>query len=261
MRDTHPFLIHSHWPHPTVVAHRGYSARHPENTMIAFEAAIALGFEYLETDAHATCDGHVVLYHDDSLERMSESEGLIEDMTLAELRKLRVNNTEPIPQLAELLRSFPEAKVNIDPKTDRVVEPLRQLLEEMNVWDRVCIGSFSQKRLNYLRGEVGERLCLSAGPHETARLWLSRFGLPMGTIQANCFQVPPRRYAISVIDQTFVNAAHAKGLRVFAWTINTIAEIKKLLAVGVDGIMSDESQMIIKHFQTHVWTQDNNDKQ
>ena len=258
MRNLHPFLIHSRYPQPNLVAHRGFSARHPENTMIAFEAAIELGYEYLETDVHVTRDGYVVVFHDDTLERMTGSHGKIEELTLSEVSQLRVSDKEPIPLLAELFESFPHIKVNIDPKTDQVVEPLRCLLDTMNVWDKVCIGSFSQKRLNFLREEVGHRLCTSAGPSETARLWLRRFGLPLGKMGANCMQVPPRHYGIPVVDSNFVNAAHEHGLPVYVWTINTIAEIKTLLACGVDGIMSDETQLVMRYFETHIWQTDAN---
>ncbi len=256
MRDAHPFLIHSRRPQPAPIAHRGFSACYPENTMAAFEAAAKLGFEYLETDVRATRDGHVAVFHDDTLERMTGARGRIEDLSLAELRKLRVAGTEPLPLLAGLLRGLPDMKVNIDPKTDGAAALLMRLLRKMDVWDRVCVASFSGRRLEYMRREAGDRLCTSAGPGEITRLWLSRFGLPAGRIRADCVQAPPRRSFIRVVDEAFVKTAHARGLPVHVWTINDSAEMETLLACGVDGIMTDDAEAAMRLFEQRVWQTD-----
>ena len=222
--------------------------------MAAFEAAVELGYEYLETDVHATRDGRVVVFHDDTLERMTGAKGRIQDLTLAELGKLRVAETEKIPLLADLLDSFPDVRVNIDTKTDSSAEPLLQLLRRMDAWDRVCIGSFSAKRVNFLRREAGDRLCTSTEPGEIIRLWLSRFGLPPGRFRGRCLQVPPRRHFIRIIDTTFVRAAHDRGMPVHAWTIDDPAEMQALLAIGVDGIMTNQAALGMQLFKQHVWT-------
>ncbi|MCY4151976.1 MAG: glycerophosphodiester phosphodiesterase [Aestuariivita sp.] len=249
----HPFLMHSRWPQPAVFAHRGFSARLPENTMSAFAAAIALGCEYLETDVHATKDGHLVIFHDDTLERMTGQTGTIEEMNLSELRELRVTGNEPIPLLTELLSEFPDARINIDPKQDSAVQPLLALIADARAWDRVCVGSFSGTRLNHMRSEAGIRLCTAAAPSEVRRLYLARFGLPAGTIAANCLQIPPRKYRIRLVDQAFIQAAHCRQLPVHIWTINDLDDMKNLLGYGVDGIMTDEVETAMNLFQDCIW--------
>ncbi len=251
----HPYLKHSRWPAAIPIAHRGYSAKYPENTMSAFDAAVQLGFAYLETDVHATKDGQVAVFHDDTLERMTGMNGRVEDLTLAELRRLRVSQSEPIPLLVELLDAFPHTRINIDPKQDSVVAPLLQLLQDINVWDRVCVASFSAARLEFMRREAGDRLCTSTTPSEVTRLWLSRFGLPTGPRKADCVQVPPRRRHFTVVDRLFIRAAKARSLPIHVWTINDTREMGRLLDLGVDGIMSDEAENAMTLFRDRVWAE------
>ena len=123
--------------------------------MPAFAAAAALGYEYIETDIHATADGRVVICHDGDLGRLTGAPGRIAEMNWSDIRRLRVAGTESLPLLADLLDAFPDVKVNIDPKHDGAVQPLLRLLREMNAWRRVCIGSFSERRLNFVRNARG----------------------------------------------------------------------------------------------------------
>lgn len=221
--------------------------------MVAFEAAVNLGFEYLETDIQATIDGHLVVFHDEYLSRMTGINRRVTEMTLDELQQIKVKGCEPIPQLIDLLKCFPETKINIDPKSDNAIIPLLTLLNDINVWDRVCVGSFVSHRIEFMRNEAGDRLCTAATSGEIKRLWFSRFGLPTGRIIANCAQVPPSYRLVQVVDGYFIKAAHAHNLPIHVWTINHTTEMKQLLAKGVDAIMSDEAEMTMNYFQRHVW--------
>ncbi len=252
----HPFFRHSRWPAPAPIAHRGYSARYPENTMPAFEAAVALGYEYLETDIHATADGRIVICHDDDLRRLTGAPRKITEMGWSDVRRLKVAGTESLPLLAELFDAFPCVKVNIDPKHDNAVPPLLRLLREMNAWHRVCIGSFSERRLKSIRRAAGDKVCTSAGPREVFRLKLLSLGCPVGRLQANCVQAPPCHRGIRVIDAGFVAASHAIGMPVHAWTINEAAEMKRLLAIGVDGIVTAEAETAFRLFTDQIWPQE-----
>ena len=138
------FLDH---PGPLAFAHRGGAGDWPENTMPAFEHAVRLGYRYLETDVHATVDGVLLAFHDDSLDRVTDRQGEIAALPYAEVAAARVDGREPIPLLEELLGSFPRARINIDPKHDGSVEPLIDVLRRTDAVDRVCIGSFSDQRL------------------------------------------------------------------------------------------------------------------
>lgn len=224
--------------------------------MTAFEKAVELGFEYLETDVQASKDGHLVVFHDKTLSRMTGENGNVIDSNLSDLQKLKIHSTEPIPLLSELLVSYPNTKINIDPKTDNAVSPLLKLLDEMDVWERVCVASFSTKRIKFLREEAGSKLCTGATFNEVKRLWLSRFGLPTRQIAANCVQVPPKKWQIRVVDERFVSTCHSHGLPVQVWTINDTDEMKLLLDFGSDAIMTDEAEIGMDFFNQQIWTAD-----
>src|SRR5215210_6793017 len=141
------------------MAHRGGAGDFPENTLPAFAAAVALGYRYVETDVHATRDGVLLAFHDDVLDRVTDRTGRIADLLYEEVRTAKVAGREPIPTLEELLATWPDLRVNIDPKSDGAVEPLAALLQRTGAVSRVCIGSFSGKRLTRLRHLVGPELC------------------------------------------------------------------------------------------------------
>ena len=116
-----PFLDH---PAPIPFAHRGGAGVFPENTLPAFKNAIDIGYKNLETDVHLTKDREVIAFHDESLERVANISEKISDLTLKELSQIKIDNYATIPTLLELLELFPQAKINIDPKSDSVVTPL-----------------------------------------------------------------------------------------------------------------------------------------
>ncbi|MGV9713248.1 glycerophosphodiester phosphodiesterase [Gordonia sp. NPDC003424] len=227
------------WPTPIPFAHRGYSASAPENTMAAFDAAVAAGFRYLETDVRATSDGRPVLSHDSRLTRLADVDEAVESMTWNELQQIRIGGSEQVASLDELLTSWPAIRVNIDPKSDAAVEPLIAALRALRAVDRVCVGSFSQRRIDAVRSALGPTLCTSMGPVEAARLYLgSRLGLGR-SFEAPCAQVPARRGPIPVIDRRLLDYAHDRGVAVHVWTVNEPEEMNELLDVGVDGVMTD----------------------
>jgi glycerophosphoryl diester phosphodiesterase len=238
-----PFLDH---PGTLAFAHRGGALEHApfENTMVAFQAAVDLGYRYLETDVHVTADGALLAFHDDRLDRVTDRAGVIGELPLREVQAARVGGKEPIPLLEDLLGAFPEVRINIDPKHDRAVEPLAATIMRTASQDRVCCGSFSDRRLSKLRKLVGPRLCTSLGPGATARLRAASYGAPVGRLPAPCVQVPHRYRGRALTDQRFVDAAHRLGLQVHVWTVDDEAEMTELLDMGVDGIMTDRPSLL-----------------
>lgn len=237
----HPYLDE---PQPVAIAHRGSAAAHPENTMAAFQDAVALGYRYIETDVHATRDGVLVAFHDDRLDRVTDRKGLIRELDWAEVSHARVQGREAIPLFDELLAAWPDLRLNIDPKSDGAVAPLIKALRRPGVLARVCVGSFSGRRLARVRTALGPELCTSMAPGEVLRLRLASLGLPMGTFTAAVAQVPLRHYGLKVVDRRFLAAAHARGLKVHVWTVNDRATMGWLLDMGIDGIMSDETALL-----------------
>jgi len=238
-----PFLD---WPGPLAFAHQGaHVAGGPgENTMAAFEAAVALGYRYLETDAHVTADGVLVAFHDDNLDRLTDRTGLIGDLPYAEVRAARVRGGEGVPLLEDVLAAWPDVRVNIDPKHDAAVAPLVDLIRRTGTLDRVCFGAFSDRRLARLRAALGPGACTSMGPRQVARLVAASRRMPAGSFPAACVQVPTNQGPIPLVTERFVAAAHERDLPVHVWTINDADEMHRLLDLGVDGIMTDRTDVL-----------------
>lgn len=225
-------------------AHRGGAGAWPENTMPAFQGAVDLGYRYVETDVHATADGVLLAFHDDQLDRVTDGYGIIADMNYADVRKARVNGIEPIPLLSDMLSAWPELRVNIDPKRDNAVAPLIKTLRDMDAIERVCIGAFSDKRLAAMRDALGPKLCTSLGPLGTTRLrfasWSGPFEGIWGKFPEGCAQIPLSQYGIRLVDTEMIDEAHEIGLQVHVWTIDNPLEMRRLIDLGVDGIMTDD---------------------
>lgn len=237
----HPYLD---TPLPIAIAHRGGTERHPENSLAAFRHAVSLGYRYLETDVHLTKDGVILAFHDNTLDRVADQGGRLADLSAAAVAEARIAGAEPIPRLEELLEELPEARINIDPKDDRVVQPLAELLQRHAVLDRICIGSFSDRRLRVLRKLLGDNLCTSAGPIATAAFRLASIGIPAIRGNHDCLQVPVHQYGVRLIDRHFLDLAHQRGLQVHVWTIDDPAEMHRLLDLGVDGLMTDRPSVL-----------------
>jgi glycerophosphoryl diester phosphodiesterase len=234
---THPFLD---WPGPIAFAHRGGASDNPENTLPAFQHAHDLGYTYLETDVHATSDGVLVAFHDPDLSRTCDRPGTIESLPWSELSRARVEGREPIPLFDDLMSSFPEARVNIDCKANSAVAPLIASLKRLDCLDRVCIGSFSDRRLHRLRREFGVRLCSSFGPVQITSL---RTGatVPLGGQLA---QIPLKIGRLTVLTEAVLARAHRRGYQVHVWTVDDRHEMERLLDMGVDGVMTDRPQVL-----------------
>lgn len=238
-------------PTPLAFAHRG-GAEHPdlpglENTLTAFRHAHALGYDYLETDVHATSDGVLLAFHDTVLDRVTDLRGPVEGMTLAEVRRARVGPGERIPTLAELVDALPGARFNIDLKSDAAVALLAAFIDERDAHDAVLVGAFSKARIERFRVLTRGRVATSACPVEVLA-WLL---LPRPVAERlvgsrfQAFQVPHRhRGLLTVTSDRLLRRAHAAGKHVHSWTIDDPAEMIELLDRGVDGLMTDRTDIL-----------------
>jgi glycerophosphoryl diester phosphodiesterase len=239
---THPYISTDK---PIAFAHRGGASDEPENSMPAFQRAIDLGYRYIETDVHSTRDGVLIAFHDDDLLRTCGKPGVISEMNYEQVREYRINGKEHIPLLQEILDAWPQAMVNIDCKADTAVEPLSTILKNAGVLERVCVGSFSDKRLSVLREAFGPALCTSLGPREVAKLRVRSWVGPVRSFPgAFAAQVPFKQGPLTITDKKFVDEAHDSGLHVHVWTIDNPHEMNELFDLGVDGIMTDKPQVL-----------------
>jgi len=236
-------------PRFLAIAHRGGSTYAPnighENTMAAFEAAVRLGYRYLETDVHATADGVAVAFHDGRLDRMTDAQGAIADRTYAQLRTVRVGGDHTIPRLDELLDAFPDARFNLDIKAPGAVVALADVLTRTRAEDRVLVTSFSRRRLNDFRARMARPVVLGA---TTAVIVVELVAFGLGIRRsfsgASALQCPVAQGPIVALTKRFVDGAHQAGLKVHAWTIDDPTEMGRLIDMGVDGIFSDRIDVL-----------------
>lgn len=241
---TWPFL---EWEGPIPVAHRGGAAEQPENTMAAFAAAVDLGFRYVETDVHATADGVLLVFHDHTLDRVTDRTGDIGALPYAEVRRALVAD-EPIPRLEEVLASWPDLRVHVDAKHLPAAAPLVSAVERAGAQDRVCIGSFSDRTVRALRRLAGGRICTWMGRAEILSLRLASLGLPVPRTAAGCTQVPVRQGRLRLVDERFVATARRRRVGVHVWTVNDREAMEWLLDLGVDAILSDTPTLLKQVF-------------
>ncbi len=262
------------WPHPIAFAHRGGAGDHPENTLPAFAAAVALGYRYVETDVHLTADGVVMAFHDAVLDRVTDRAGPIALLTAAEVEAADAGyaftadggRSFPhrgrgvcVPRLDALLDAWPHVRVNIDPKSDAVVAPLVEVLRRHGAFDRVCVGSFSDARIARVRRLSGGRICTSMGPRATAIAWGSCRSGWLPRLGADCLQIPLAARGVRLVTPALLRAAHRSGLPVHVWTIDDEREMERLLDMGVDGIMTDRIAVLREVMRRRgMWVDDLN---
>jgi glycerophosphoryl diester phosphodiesterase len=229
------------------MAHRGGAIEHLENSMPAFEACVALGYRYLETDVQVTADGVLVAFHDPTLERVTDRQGRLDRLTWSQVAEARIGGREPLVRLEDLLGAWPDVRFNLDIKAPGVIAPLARLVQKLAVLDRICLGSFSDARVAAARRVLGPTVCTSLGPREVAALRLSSYSpraAGLVRMRAGCAQVPLQLGGRALVDERFITAAHARGLQVHVWTVDDPEECTQLLDLGVDGVMTDRPAML-----------------
>lgn len=216
--------------------------------MAAFRAAVDLGYRYVETDVHATADGVVVAVHDPTLDRVSDATGRIADLPWSRVREARIGG-EAVPTLAELLETWPDLRVNLDLKSPGSVLPTVADIEAARAWDRVCVASFSDRRRAGALARLTAPVATSAGTGTVGRFLAavaarSRRGVARALRGVDCLQVPERAGAVRVVTERTLAAAHAHGVQVHVWTVNDPADMERLLDLGVDGLVTDRSDLL-----------------
>ncbi len=254
-RPKHAFLDHDGVKR---FAHRGGNLG-PQNTIPAFGAAWALGFEYFETDVTDSTDNTVYAFHGSKTKKEAQATGIprrkdLHRMSDEQIARIRIDG-EPIPTLRELLDVFPDARVNIDAKTNRVARHLPGVLLDADAVERVCIGSFWYPRTVGIANELGgqEQVCTSAATLGMIALMEGNTDY-LKEIDAACLQVPMRwadlsqslgrRLAGPMIDASAVECAHDAGLELHVWTINDKRGMREAVGMGVDGIITDEIELL-----------------
>jgi glycerophosphoryl diester phosphodiesterase len=248
---------------PVNFAHRGASARAPENTLEAFRLAVEAGASGLELDVHVTRDGEVVVIHDPTVDRTTDGSGAVAAMTLEEIWRLDAGysfspdggRTFPyrgrglrIPTLAEVYSEFPDACVNADIKKELpgAEEAVLRVIRGAGAEGRTLIASTDHPVIRRFRRVSEGRVATAASRREIAAFYfLSRLRLEaLVRPQYAALQVPVEHHGITIVTPRFVAAAHSRGVRVDVWTINEVAEMRRLLDLGVDMLMTDRPEAL-----------------
>ncbi|WP_062388684.1 glycerophosphodiester phosphodiesterase family protein [Demequina iriomotensis] len=244
-RPTHPYFDVPF----TALAHRGFSRDGLENSMAAFQAAVDLGFRYLETDGHGTADGVAVALHDASLDRTTDAEGEVAELPWETVRRARIGGVEPVPLLEDVLGTWPDVRVNIDVKAESGIVPIAEAIERTGAHDRVCVASFSAQRREATVARLSRPVATSAGTSEAARFFVGGL-LGLGTLRSlrgvDGLQIPWRVGVVPVLAQRHIRLAHQAGKVVHVWTVNRREEMESLIDAGVDGIVSDRADLLRK---------------
>ncbi len=250
------YLRHELMPLP--IAHRGGSKRWPENTLFAFERAMELGIDTIETDVHRTRDGHLVLFHDPALERTTNGRGFVASKTLREIKELdagyRFSDGEGfpfrsqgirVPTLHEALDLDVQLNLEIKPTDRETVWDLLRVIHDRQCHDRVLVASSHDVQTRRFRA-CTNRVCTSAGKRGIMRFYAAvRSGVHLGTYPFQALQVPLTYGDILVTTAKFVREAQARGIRVHVWTIDDREHMEHLRDLGVDAIMSDLPDVLV----------------
>lgn len=249
----HPYLT---LEHPVRLAHRGSRILWPENTMLAFQGAVDLGCKYLEIDVRRTRDGVVAVFHDQVLDRVTNGTGRIDHWMWEDVRHLdaawsfdpvhghpRRATGVTVPSLDELFSTFPDLHINIDLKGPHLEWGVADLIQRHRRADRTLIGSFKDFRLSRFRRITRGTVPTSAGPVRAVAMWAASRAGAVSRGPEVAYQVP-FEHPLLRLDRKYVDAIHAAGAQVHAWTVNDARTMHRLLDLGVDGIVTDRPDVL-----------------
>jgi glycerophosphoryl diester phosphodiesterase/membrane-associated phospholipid phosphatase len=248
--------------HPSVIAHAGAQGHAPPNTMEAFALALELGADVLEMDTQITADGEVVTHHDGTVDRQTDGAGAIADLTLAELRELDAGHGfiaedgtdwtgagTQIPTLDEVLEAFPDTFMIVELKLDggpAIIEPVAERIEAAGAQERVVVASFDVGYLRTFRERM-PGVPTNMAEDETRAFYIRhlvgahRWWSPPGEL----FQVPEYHEDMHVVTPRFVGAADRIGVDVHVWTVNETDDMRRLIDLGVHGIITDYPDRLV----------------
>lgn len=240
---------------PLVFAHRGGCAVGPENTIAAFDIGLAAGADGLECDVHLSADGVVVVCHDDTLERTTGASGPVRTRTAAELGGVdagcRFRDAQGgypfrargigVPTLREVLHRYPAIPLIVEMKVDsaELGRAVAAEVRDARAQDRVCAAGYGQRALDAARAALPAMPTSACHREVRNAVYRSLAGWPVRRAPYAMYQVPERAGIVRVVSPRFLRHARAAGLRVQVWTVDEEADMRRLLAWGVDGLISN----------------------
>ncbi len=246
----HPELPYFAAPRPRVLAHRGLAIAAPENTLRAFAHAVAAGVTHIETDVHVSADGQAIVAHDPTLSRIVGLPQRVSELTAAELARLDLGYEQHMPALAEVLDAFPDTCFNIDVKIADAVAPAVEAVQAARADHRVLLTSFSERRRRAAVALLPHVATSASGPRFAAALLASvARSEPLVRVALrglHAVQIPARALSLDTLTPARIRAFHAAGVEVHVWTINDEPEMRRILLLGVDGIVTDRADIALE---------------
>lgn len=234
---------------PRVFAHRGLALEAPENTLLAFAHALAAGVDHVETDVRASRDGVAMVAHDDDLSRIGGTSDRVDALTVAELARLDLGAGQHMPTLAEALDAFPDLRFNIDLKSEASIAPTIEAIRKTRAEQRVLLTSFSEQRRRAALRMLPEVATSASGPRFALALAASVVRATPAVRRAlagiHAVQIPEKALGLTTVTPAHVQAFHAAGVEVHVWTINEPDDMRRLLRLGVDGIVTDRADLAL----------------
>ena len=232
-----------------MLAHRGLALEAPENTLLAFVAAIGLGVTHVETDVHASSDHVAVVSHDPDLGRVAGVDARVDTLTMARLRAVDLGFDQGFCSLAEALDAFPETRFNIDIKSADAVLPTVAAVRDARAVDRVLVTSFSERRRR-------AAVALLPGVATSASSSMFAAALAAGTARSgpllrrvlrgvDAVQVPEQYSGVPIVTERMIRLLHSAKVEVHVWTVNDAPAMHRLLDLGVDGIVTDRADIAL----------------
>jgi glycerophosphoryl diester phosphodiesterase len=260
---THPYFD---LPHPVILGHRGAAGSAPENTLLCFEKALELGAHIIESDVHATRDGEAVLIHDDFVDRISEASGQIANLSLHEVQALDAayywsdddgasfplrGKEIRIPTLEEAFEALPGARFNLELKSGeaRLAVRVFDLVRRFDREDTTLLTAAEDSHMAALRQERARaRLRPAMGASKGEVLAFVRSALDGGAPPEECMalQIPALFAGEPLVTSELIRHAHAHDISVHVWTVNDTSEMSRLLDLGVDGIVTDHPERMVR---------------
>ncbi|MCR8848871.1 glycerophosphodiester phosphodiesterase [Rossellomorea sp. SC111] len=267
-KATPPYFLQKENERPLVIAHQGGKHLAPGNTIEAFQNAVDLGADVIETDIHITEDGHLVTIHDPTVDATTDGSGYVKDYTLKELQRLDAayyfqdlkgqysfrGKHIYVPTLEEVFQRFPDMRINIEVKDDNpeerieeIVQKLMKLIEEYDMEDKILIASFDQNIINLVEASSKGRVATQGGKQEAKKFVILHklFMRNLYKSDVDAFQLPLQEGKLDLTQPILISGAHRIGLQVHYWTVNDRETMERLIKLGADGIITDRPDLLL----------------
>jgi len=241
-----------------ILAHRGLvSEKVPENTIKAFEDALACGADVLETDIQCSKDGVAIIFHDDDFLRMAGLASKVNDLNWSEIMQIDIGFGNRVPSLEQALTEFPSARFNLDVKSNAAIRATADVINKSRAQDRVLVSSFSESRRRKAVRAVSGKIPTSAGISRVLAIYIASligFNWLVHNLSKNitALQLPVQKSFLKFDSPRFISSVKKSNLQLHYWTINDFIEMKRLIRAGADGIVTDYCDAAILNLESNI---------